>query len=179
MRHPWDTVAYLTQGHELSTTKSREALEIASRLELPLRENPKRPSHWMTRAGGGVLARGVGGPLTGMGVNLMFLDDPYKNRKEADSPVTREQIWEWFTTVALTRVEPGGSCIVVHARWNEDDIIGRLTRESGDIWEHINLPALSDDDQPLWPTRWPIKALRAKEREVGPFDWASMYQGHP
>jgi len=55
----------------------------------------------------------------------MVVDDPYKNREEADSEIIREKIWETFNEVVFTRLE-GGSVIVCHTRWHEDDLIARL-----------------------------------------------------
>lgn len=178
-RHPKDTAAYLTYGHDLASAKSSEALDLADAIGLKVRAQPKRADMWMTKAGGTVLARGVGGALTGFGVHLMFVDDPYKNRIEAESPLRREQIWDWFTSTALSRLFPNGSCIVVHARWHEDDIIGRLQRERSDVWKLVNIPAINDAGESIWPWLWPIEALKAKEKEVGPYDWASLYQGRP
>jgi hypothetical protein len=51
---------------------------------------------------------GVGGALTGMGSKYMVLDDPVKNRKEANSATYRQSVWEWYTSTFYTRLAPGG-----------------------------------------------------------------------
>src|SRR5947207_14479866 len=58
--------------------------------------------------GGGLIAAGVGGGLTGFGADLFLLDDPIKDRQEAASELVRDRIWDWFTEVAQPRLEPEG-----------------------------------------------------------------------
>ncbi|TXH41905.1 MAG: hypothetical protein E6Q97_36685, partial [Desulfurellales bacterium] len=136
-------------------------------------------TEWRNPQGGGCLALGVDGPFTGKGCNLLIVDDPHKNRQEAESELLRYRVWEWFTGTASTRVEPGGSIIVFHQRFHRDDLIGRLTRDDNQTeWEYINLPAIVDD-QPLWPERWTLEQLQALELEVGAYNWASQYCGNP
>ena len=59
---------------------------------------------------------GVGGPFTGYGFDLLIIDDPVKNREEANSPTQRQHLWDWWRSTARTRLEPGGSIIVVTTR---------------------------------------------------------------
>lgn len=180
---PETEIAYLTYAAEKAYEKSKAIQEICHRAGIPMRA--KQAAHyWKTNGGAAFRAAGVGGPLTGSGARYLVVDDPFKNREEAESPVIREKLWEWFTSVALTRVEPGGSIIVVHTRWHDDDMIGRLEEgQAGDGWQFVNLPAILDEGQPtersLWPERWPLEELKLKRQLVGPYDWSSLFMGAP
>ncbi|MER5639408.1 terminase family protein [Kitasatospora sp. NPDC002227] len=138
---------------------------------------------------GGLVCAGVGGGLTGKGAHLAVVDDPIKDDAEAQSPTMRKRLWEWWQSVLLTRIEPGGSVIVIQTRWSEDDLAGRiLASETADDWIIIDLPAIADapDDalgravgEPLWPARYGKKALAKIRRAVGERVWWSLYQQKP
>src|SRR3990167_1770463 len=144
-------------------------------------------SAWETTAGGGMVTAGVGGPITGRGADLLIIDDPVKNAEEAQSPIVRDGIWQWWQTTARTRLEPGGSVVVVMTRWDADDLVGRLQTDLSDAWESLVLPAIAEQGDmmgrplgaPLWPARYPLPALDAIRREVGEDAWASLYQQRP
>lgn len=179
---PETEIAYVSYEGNFAADKSKRAQDFATRAGLELRSTAGR--EWFTNFGAAVRATGIGGPLTGKGARLLIIDDPLKNREEAESPVMREKLWDWFTSTAMTRVEPGGSVVVCHTRWHDDDLIGRLeTGMAGDDWEFINLPAIHHEGttaaRPLWPERWPIHELLGKRRIVGEYDWASMFMGMP
>lgn len=130
--------------------------------------------------------------------NCLMVDDPVKNRAEAESRIIRQRHWDWFTSTAVTRVTMNGSIIVSHTRWHDDDLIGRLKRETerfmrtrgeeGEWWVHINLPAIDNEPRDdgidptglaLCPEIWPLRALLKKRRAVGEYDWSALYQGNP
>ena len=140
------------------------------------------------------MASGVGGALTGMGSQFMILDDPVKNRKEANSATYRQSVWEWYTSTFYTRLAPGGNILLIVTRWHEDDLAGRLIAAAkadpkADQWTVLNLPAVAEDPvapydprQPgevLWPTRWDAAEMARKRAVVGERDWASLYQQRP
>ena len=144
---------------------------------------------WATSAGGGVYWTGIGGPLTGRKIDgILIVDDPYKNRAEAESAVHQRRVLEWWQSVALPRVNPGGSVVVVQARWVDSDLAGRL---ESDGWEAINLPAIGEDPDPkspslgpnfgspLWPSQRPLEWLEEQRKLVGEYDWNSLYLGRP
>src|SRR5688572_27886744 len=80
-----------------------------------------------TRTGGSLDAVGTGGALTGKGAHLLVVDDPFKGKSEADSATIRENVWTWFQSEALTRLEAGNSAaLLVFTRWHHDDLAGRL-----------------------------------------------------
>lgn len=70
-------------------------------------------SRWQTKSGGSYYAVGVGGPLTGRGADILLIDDPHKNREEAESKVMRERVWDWFRSTAYTRLEKNGAVVVI------------------------------------------------------------------
>jgi predicted phage terminase large subunit-like protein len=135
---------------------------------------------------------GVGGPLTGKGADLLIIDDPVKNHEEANSEVYREKAWDWFRSTAYTRLEPGGSIVLVQTRWHESDLAGRLLAdpEIGGEWDVIRLPAIVEEDdlpdplgrgvgQALWPERYGVEELAAIRRMLGSYLFSALYQGRP
>jgi hypothetical protein len=135
--------------------------------------------------GGGYQACGVGGSTTGFGAKILIIDDPVKNREEADSALMRQKTWEWYSSVARTRLEDGGAIIVIMTRWHEDDLAGRLLA-TGQPWHRIRFPALADEDEPvrkvgeaLWPGKYPVHALEELRAETDERTWFSLYQQNP
>lgn len=122
---------------------------------------------------------GIGGPVTGRGAHLLLIDDPIKNREEADSRVIRDKIKDWYTSTAYTRLMPGGSIAIIMTRWNVDDLVGFVQKEHPhEDWTVINLPALVNDE-PLWPEQYPLEALERIKETMSPYDWACLYQQSP
>ena len=177
-RHPEHTLAYASYSSDLAGGKSIRARDIAAMAAVKMRSDVARASEWRTISGGGLLAVGTGGPLTGQGANLLIVDDPIKNREEAESKTYRDRVWDWFTSTATTRITPGGSIVVVHTRWHQDDLIGRLRKKKG--WTYINLPAIDGNGEALWPEGgWTKEVLAKRREEVGEYDWWSLYMGEP
>ena len=187
--------SYAADFAETWGRKARDTVvEHQARLGIQVRDDLNRASQWQLTNGGGMMTAGVGGPFTGHGFDLLIIDDPIKNRQEANSAAMREHLWEWWRSTARTRLEPGGSIVVVMTRWVEDDLVGRLLsdeflegEQEGDRWEHIRLPALAEPDDPLgreldaplWPERYGGSALAALRISVGPQDWPGLYQQRP
>jgi len=99
---------------------------------------------------GGLVAAGVGGGITGRGAHLLVIDDPVRDRADAESRVRRKTIWKWYTSTAYTRLEKGAAIVVMHTRWHEDDLAGRLlkrmiTEEGADRWTVLCLPAIAEE----------------------------------
>jgi len=144
---------------------------------------------WSTLQGGGMVAAGVGGAITGKGAHVLLIDDPVKNREDADSQQIRQVAWDWYTSTAYTRLAPGGGILVIQTRWHDDDLSGRLLeamREGGDTWEVVSYPAiaLKDEefrykDEPLHEARYPLDALHRIRRAIGERDWWALYQQSP
>lgn len=134
----------------------------------------------ISRRNGGYVAVGRGGSPTGLGADLMIIDDPIRSAAEANSATIRDGLWEWYRETMRTRVEPGGSIIITATRWHEDDLIGRLLSDkTGETWRVLHLPAIDARDRALWPTRWPLETLLQIKRGVGSRAWQAQYQGRP
>jgi predicted phage terminase large subunit-like protein len=129
---------------------------------------------------GAFYAVGVGGPLTGRGAHLLLIDDPVKNREDADSEIIRKKTKDWYTSTAYTRLMPGGRVVVIQTRWHEDDLSGwLLTDHQHEGWVTLNLPAISDDGVALWPEQYPVEELERIKRALPPRDWSALYQQRP
>jgi len=146
---------------------------------------------------GGMYAVSVGGALTGQPADLLIIDDPHKGAKEADSETQREDVFEWWTSTASTRLAPGAPVVLILTRWHEDDLAGKLmAAEDGDIWRYINIPAQADhnpdkgeeDALGRQPGEWLNSARKrtvaqweAIKKRIGgrPRIWNALYQGRP
>jgi predicted phage terminase large subunit-like protein len=132
---------------------------------------------------GGLKAVGVGGPLTGHGANVLVIDDPLKNREEANSALIRQNVWDWYTSTAYTRLEDGGAVVVCMTRWHEDDLVGRLLEAQqepqADQWHVVHMPAIDETGAALWPSKYDITALESIRANIGEYDWNALYQGRP
>lgn len=129
---------------------------------------------------GAFYAVGVGGPLTGRGAHLLLIDDPVKNREDAESEVIRRKTKDWYTSTAYTRLMPGGRVVIIQTRWHEDDLSGWLLADhQHEGWVVLNLPAIADDGAALWPEQYDVAALEKIKLAVGPRDWSALYQQRP
>lgn len=142
---------------------------------------------------GGMVTAGVGGPMTGRGADLLIVDDPIKNAEEAVSETIRESHWDWWQSTASTRIEPGGTAVIIATRWHTEDLSGRVIQDAERMGGEsmpvvrVRLPAIAGDGdqlnrqpgQPLWPDRWPLKLLERRRDELDPYWWLALYQQEP
>lgn len=174
-------------GAALSTDFSRKIRDhfiTNEKLLTKVRDDVANVNQWETTAGGGCTAVGVGGALTGKGADLLLIDDYLKDIAEANNPNVLESIWEWYQTVAYTRLHPNASVVVVATRWATDDLIGRLALLGG--YEIIEFPAIALEDDILGrkpgealSSRFPIENLEDKKRTLGSFFFSALYQQKP
>jgi predicted phage terminase large subunit-like protein len=145
--------------------------------------------------GGTYRCAGVGGGITGMGADVIIVDDPIKNQEEADSLTYREKIWEWYTSTLYTRLnDENGRILVTLTRWHEDDLAGRLLQlqtvePDADKWEVISFPAIRETDidpldpreigEALWPEKHSIAKLANVKATAGSRVWGALYQQNP
>jgi predicted phage terminase large subunit-like protein len=152
---------------------------------------------------GGLLSVGREGTLTGNPVDLMIIDDLYKDALEGNSPVVRDNAWEWYVSVVRTRLHNDSRELVVMTRWHDDDLIGRLERREPFVevappdeaappdaraWHRLHFEAIRtgkpspldprQTGEALWPERQSIDLLREK-RKLDPPTFECMYQGNP
>lgn len=160
-----------------------------------LRDNSKAADRLETIYGGILAFVGRGGTTTGRGANLIVIDDPIKDRKEANSRLIRDQLWQWFQDVIKTRLmDDNGKILLIQTRWHEDDLVGRLTDPTNEFydedeaaqWKVIDLPALAfgndplgrKEGEPLWPERF-NRTFLEDQRRSNPKGFSALYQGRP
>lgn len=192
-RHPEHEV--LVCGHTVGLVQlfSRRARDVvmseAFRSMFPtfrLRYDRQAVVEWETKQGGGYRCSGIGGAITGHGANILIVDDPVKDHEAALSQGQRDVAWEWYRSVAYTRLAPGGGVLIVMTRWHEDDLAGRLLSEGGEQWVVVRYPAVAEEDEehrkagdPLHPERYDLDALERIHRQVGERAWLALYQQRP
>lgn len=143
---------------------------------------------------GGVFTAGIGGALTGRPVDMLIVDDPVKNRADAESPTMRENAKGWWSDVALTRLAPGAPVIIILTRWHDDDLAGWLMKTQPGVWEFLRIPAQADhrpekgESDPLGrePGEFMVSARGRSQKQwedrksqSSPKTWAALYQGVP
>lgn len=155
--------------------------EFSALFKTTLAEDSKAANRWHTDKGGMYVAAGVGTAITGRGADILLIDDPFKDREEADSEIRRQRVWDWYTSTAYTRLMPGGAVVVINTRWHDDDLSGRLLleQETGDKWELLSLPAIDPQGQPLWPDWYPLERLEQIRSVLPARDWNALYQQNP
>jgi len=147
-------------------------------------------AQWALNTGSEFNAAGVGGGITGKGADILIIDDPIKDRKQANSVVYREALKDWYRDVALTRLSPDGAVIIPMTRWHHDDLVGWLLREwPEENWVVVRLPALMDNDptkfdkrkpgEALWEQKFTAKMLRDVREEIGPNSFNCLFQQKP
>ncbi len=151
-----------------------------------LSNDSKRVNRWSTAEGGGYVAAGVGGSITGRGADILIIDDPIKNREEADSPTYRQKTWDWYTSTAYTRLHAGGAVILILTRWHDDDLAGRILENEGEKWDVIKFPAIAqkkekfrNKGEALWPQRYPLEELEQIKKSILLPNFAALYQQEP
>lgn len=127
---------------------------------------------------GQYFAVGVGGPTTGRGAHLFLIDDPIKDRLEADSDIYRQRIKDWFSSVAYTRLMPGGAVVAIMTRWHENDLVGQLLSQTHEEWEYIKFPAL-EGTEALWPEAYSYQDMMRIKATMSEYDWNALYMQNP
>jgi predicted phage terminase large subunit-like protein len=194
-RNPENEIITASYSGDLATKFGYKAKELVQSrayqdvFTTRLKSDAKAKGYWLTQEGGGYMAVGVGGATTGSGANVFIIDDPVKNREEADSETIREKVWDWYTSVARTRLEKGGAVILIMTRWHLDDLGGRLLEkmtEGREKWEIVDLPAIAEKNEPqrntgdpLWPEKYDLEDLKDIQDTLGVMDWNALYQQHP
>lgn len=99
------------------------SIEYKNLFGLTMSEDSAAANKWKTSQGGGYVAVGVGGPTTGRGADVFIIDDPFKNRKEADSPLIREQAWKWYISTVYTRLSSTGAVILINCMVGDTNVL--------------------------------------------------------
>jgi len=158
--------------------------EIFPGVELQM--DSKAAGRWNTSAGGSYFAIGVNGAVTGLGADILIIDDPHSEQEAAiaaTNPEVYDKVYEWFTSGPRQRLQPGGSIILVQTRWSLRDLTGKVRQKEleggGDVWRSVELPAILPSGQPLWPEYWSLKELEATRNAISVSKWQAQYQQDP
>lgn len=200
-RHPTENVAVATYSDTMAEDYGSDIRHILNSSqhkqvfpEFRLRKGGQAKSNIQTEQGGRAVFVGVGGALTGRGAGLLVCDDLIKGAEEARSQTMRNQTWEWFTKVAMTRRMSRKLVIIIMTRWHSDDVVGRLTDPENPHynaieaakWKIIKIPAIAEEDdvlgrkpgEPLWPERYDLEFLHSQQR-LDPLGFSALYQQSP
>lgn len=189
-RNPKRQIIAASYNSDLATDFGREVRNIVASPEfgevfkdVRLRQDSRAADRMNTAHGGAYFAVGVGTATTGRGAHLGLIDDPFKDREEADSETQREKVWNWYRSTFFTRLMPGGAIVLIQTRWHEDDLSGRLLEHEGRIedggqWTVLDLPAIKDG-KALWPEWYDLPALERIKSTIGPREWSALYMQRP
>jgi hypothetical protein len=161
-----------------------------------LRPDQTAKGRWLTDKKGSYTAAGIGGGITGRGFKVGIVDDPFKNRQEANSITIREKVWDWWKSTFYTRQEGYGAIILIMTRWHKDDLVGRVLQKEAedraagekefDEWEIIRFPAIAEEEEEfrhtgeaLWPEKMTLPMLQNTRNTLGLYDWSALYQQTP
>lgn len=205
-KHPDTPIILSSYGAELSEKIGLQTRDVinseAYQAIFPginLRQDQKAKAKWMTNKKGSFTAVGIGGAITGAGGKIILIDDPHKDRAEAESALMRENVWQYYQSTLYSRLEGFGAIILIMQRWHTDDLVGRVLEESQrlkeagqpyDEWEVINFPAIAEEDEyyngqlmrkegePLWESKFPLEVLHnIAAKDV--YNWSSQYMQDP
>jgi predicted phage terminase large subunit-like protein len=154
----------------------------------------KSAGRWNTTTSCEFYATGVGSALAGRGADLLLVDDPHSEQDILNGNFTAfDKAYEWFAFGARTRLMPGGRVAIVHTRWHQDDLTGRLIRDmtnndDSDQYEVVEFPAILEVEdketgdfvqKALWPEFFDLQALLRTKASMPVFQWNAQYQQNP
>lgn len=194
-RNPGRGVIFATHGQELADVTGRKVRNLVGN-EMhgaifpgsEVSEDSAAAHRFSTSAGGKYFAIGRGASITGRGAELLLIDDPLKDREEANSPTIRAKMHDWYASDVYSRLHPGAAVVVISTRWHEDDLCGWLLREHAhEGWDVLSLPAIAEttgadwrkEGEALWPERYTIRDLERIRLTTGGANWAALYQQRP
>lgn len=199
-RAPSTKIIYGSYGQSLSDEASLEIRDIVysesykKQFGVLPHDSVGSINNWKTNSNGGVRATGVGGSLTGRSGDLVFVDDPHKDRQEANSETYRERVKAWWKSTLTTRFQGDDTSVcIIQTRWHEDDLVGWLLEqdlalplELRDNWEVINLSAIASEDdflkRPVGASLYPEKYSQQyllKKQAFDPLEFEALFQGNP
>lgn len=184
-------VSYSEELYKKFGRKNREKFKQYSNelFSLNLSPDTASVSEWGIEGHIGQLySTSILGGATGRGSNLLIIDDPVKNRTEAESKTIRDKIYAEWQDTFYSRLSADGSVIIIMTRWHEDDLAGRLIRENRLPWIEIKIPAIAEEGdllgrqvgEALAPEIGKDEEWAEQTKSVsGSRGWASLYQQRP
>jgi len=197
-KHPDHKVIVASHTADLAIVMARKVRNLINTPEYKaifpetnIASDAKAAAQWNTTKGGEYFAIGVGGALAGRGAHLIIADDPLSEQDiKAGNTTSLDNAYEWFSAGLRTRLMPDGKICVLHTRWHQRDLIGRLIKDSamnegGDNYETFEFPAIlnegTDNEKSIWPEQWSIESLqqtRASMHHIM-WQWYAQYQQNP
>jgi len=196
--HPGDAILSISYALDLAAKNSRHAKSIIEsqeyhalfpRVEFSGAKNSVE--EWETTQGTEFKCSGVLGGITGRGFRWGIIDDPVKDRKEAESKTVREAVWDWYTSTFFSRINPdGGQILLIMTPWHRDDLAGRILKQAkegvGVPWTVLKLPAIAkkndafrEPGEALWPAKFPNARLEKIKETIGSYDWSALWMCDP
>lgn len=119
--------------------------------------------------------------------NCLLIDDPVKNSEEAHSLTYQQKAYDWYTSTAYTRLEPGAGLVVIMTRWTQQDLLGKILEKASEPWEIVKFPGIAEENDilgrkpgdALWPARYTIQDLARIKASVGSYVFSALYQQNP
>lgn len=211
-RHPDHKLIVASHTVDLAVDMARKVRNLMQTEEykrifpgVAIAADAKAAGKWNTTKGGEVYATGVGGALAGRGAHLIVVDDPISEQDiKLGGTAQLDTIYEWFRAGLRTRLMPGGRIAVLHTRWHQRDLIGRLLKDGalnpdGDVYEMFEFPAILEVKNPvaspnhpehdpeapstvkksLWPEQWSLESLLRTKASMPAWQWNAQYQQNP
>lgn len=184
-------VSYSEELYKKFGRKNREKFRMYSDplFDLKLSSDTASVSEWgIADHLGQLYSTSILGGATGRGSNLLIIDDPIKNRAEAESKTIRDKIYSEWQDTFYSRLSADGSVIIIMTRWHEDDLAGRLLKEKRLPWIEIKIPAVAEENdllkreigEALAPEIGKDELWAEQTKAVtGSRGWASLYQQRP
>lgn len=190
LRYPHLRIVYVTFNASTAAEKSGKMRQLAREAGVQISDDTDAKAEWVTTAGGGVYACGVAQGFTGRAADIIIVDDPYGDRKQARSKAWQTTVSSFWTDIVETRARENTSIFVQHTRWTPTDLIGllkagKLSSSSAGVrkFVHISLAAENDNGDPLWPQNEAGTAGYSREllaaKKVNLVTWWSLYMGEP
>ena len=197
-RHPDHKVIVASHTADLALVMARKVRNLINTPEYraifpetAIASDAKAAGQWNTTKGGEYFSIGVGGALAGRGANLIIADDPLSEQDiKSGNTISLDATYEWFSAGLRTRLMPNGKICVLHTRWHQRDLIGRLLKDSainegGDVYEAFEFPAIlnenTENEKSIWPEQWSLESLqqtRASMHHIM-WQWYAQYQQNP
>lgn len=197
-KHPDHKVIVASHTADLAVVMARKVRNLINTPEYKaifpgtsIASDAKAAAQWNTTKGGEYFAIGVGGALAGRGAHLIIADDPLSEQDiKAGNTTSLDSAYEWFSAGLRTRLMPEGKICVLHTRWHQRDLIGRLIKDSamnegGDKYETFEFPAIlnenTENEKSIWPEQWSLESLqqtRASMHHIM-WQWYAQYQQNP
>lgn len=188
------TASHSSELAERWGRKTRNLITSSSlALGVELSGDSQAAYRWATAKGGEYYAVGVGVGIAGFRADLGIIDDPFGSREDAESKRVRDSRWEWYIDDFSARLKPGARRVIMHTRWHDDDLAGKVKRQLAALqrpYIELRLPAEAEEFDPLgrcpgqmlWddPGGYNYgQFLRDRKAESDSRTWASLYQQKP